>query len=259
MVVQTHNAGMEGQNNNECRDFMRGVCNRGNSCKFFHPPNVNTIKKENKLPICKDFQNKGCDRQKCKFLHISQQEEEEYNGSGMLPEHGGRPDRVRALGISGGSGPGAGPPLPPAAAGGFDACKDFMNGVCNRGNRCKFRHVNEESPNYGKRRRNDFGNSGEYNMGGGQGQGQLAEENEMLRRKISDLQRQVIDLRQMNDTLYEQNSKYRLQLRGGPGTAAPPPATGPGANPAYNASAFAGTAAVAGGNQYSSFDGYSKF
>jgi len=257
MVAQTPIAGMDGQKS-ECRDFMRGVCNRGNSCKFVHPANANVIKKENKLPICKDFQNKGCDRQKCKFLHVTQQEEEEYNASGMLPEHGGRPDRVRALGIPGGRGgaPRAMGP-PPAAAGGVDACKDFMNGVCNRGNRCKFRHVNEDSPNYGKRRRNDFGGPGEYNMGG-QGQSQLMEENEMLRRKISDLQRQVIDLRQMNDTLYEQNSKYRLQLRGGPGTA-PPPATGPGANPAYNASAFAGSAAAAGGNQYSSFDGYSKF
>ncbi|XP_066931072.1 zinc finger CCCH domain-containing protein 10-like [Clytia hemisphaerica] len=244
---------MDGQKNNECRDFLRGVCNRGSSCKFFHPPDANIIKKENKLPICKDFQNKGCERKMCKFLHISQQEEEEYNASGILPAHGGRPDKVRSLGMPGGRGGGPRPMHPPAS----DACKDFMNGVCNRGNRCKFSHINEESPNYGKRRRNDFGGPGEY-MGGGQGQGHLAEDNEMLRRKISDLQRQVIDLRQMNDTLYEQNSKYRLQLRGGPGTA-PPPATGQGANPAYGSGSFAGPAATGGGNQYSSFDGYSKF
>lgn len=42
----------------------------------------------------------------------------------------------------------------------------------------------------------------------------LMEENEMLKRKITDLQREVLDLRQMNDTLYDQNTRYRNQLRG---------------------------------------------
>ena len=93
---------------NECRDFMRGVCGRGNNCKFFHPPHVNPMTQhQEKLPICKDFQNKGCDRVKCKFLHITQQEEVEYDSTGNLPAHGGRSDQPRnGIGI------------PPGGAGG---------------------------------------------------------------------------------------------------------------------------------------------
>ena len=231
--------------NNECRDFMRGVCSRGNNCKFFHPPHTNPMSKE-KLPICKDFQNKGCDRVKCKFLHISQQEEVEYDNTGILPEHGGRSDQVRAHG--GGIPPGGGRngPFPPPS----DICKDFLNGVCQRGNRCKFRHDNEEAggPMYGKRRRNEFAGG----PGGFMGPNPLMEENEMLRRKIADLQRQVVDLRQMNDTLYEQNSRYRTQLRGGPAAATIPAATAAGG---YNSA----PASTTDNYQYSSYDGYSKF
>lgn len=195
------------QGKSECRDFARGVCNRGNKCKFYHPQRNEAVKVEaDKLPICKDFQNKGCDRMKCKFLHISQREEEQYNITGVLPEHGGRPENVHALGVTGGGGVVPGPPS--------DVCKDFLNNICQRGSRCKFRHVTEEQylsemggaggMMYGKRRRDDFGGGNMMAMN---------EENEMLRRKITDLQRQVMDLRQMNDTLYEQNTRYRNQLR----------------------------------------------
>jgi len=226
------------ENKNECRDFVRGVCNRGNSCKFFHPPHANTIKQEGgKLPICKDFQNKGCERQKCTFLHISQQEEEEYNRSGLLPDHGGR--QYSALG-----GPGNGyEPFIPG-----NACRDFLNGVCQRGNRCKFRHISEQQhqaesggPMHGKRRRNDMGGPGEF----------FNEEMEMLRRKVTDLQRQVVDLRQMNDTLYEQNNRYRAQLR----------QTGSLQNPSpYNSSTVSYPQPATGGaDQYQGLAGYSKF
>jgi len=43
----------------------------------------------------------------------------------------------------------------------------------------------------------------------------LYEENEMLRCKITELQKEVMSLRQMNDTLYDQNTKYRSQLHKG--------------------------------------------
>jgi len=242
--------------NNECRDFMRGVCGRGNNCKFFHPPHVNPMTQhQEKLPICKDFQNKGCDRVKCKFLHITQQEEVEYDSTGNLPAHGGRSDQARNHGVGvppggagsrngGGGGRNGGGPFPPSS----DACKDFLNGVCQRGNRCKFRHDAEEAgPMYGKRRRNDFAGPPGGGAGGFMGgPNPLAEENEMLRRKIADLQRQVVDLRQMNDTLYEQNSRYRTQLRGGPAGA--PISAAPAAAPRTN-----------NYQQYSSYDGYSKF
>jgi len=192
-----------------CRDFERGVCNRGQKCRFFHPEGVEPTNQ--KLPICKDFQNKGCDRNKCKFLHITGDEEAEYMRTGILPSHGGRPSVD-----------------PPRGKGGNDnVCKDFLNNICQRGSRCKFRHITESEYQleqqmsgggggggmYGKRRRDDFGAPTLM--------GAFDEENEMLRRKITDLQRQVLDLRQMNDTLYDQNTRYRNQLRGQTASADP--------------------------------------
>ena len=193
-----------------------------------------------KLPICKDFQNKGCERQKCKFLHISQQEEEEYNRSGILPEHGGR-QSYSTLGGASGNG------FDPSFASG-DPCRDFMNGVCQRGNRCKFRHISEQQhqsevgPMHGKRRRNDMGGPGEF----------YNEEMEMLRRKVTDLQRQIVDLRQMNDTLYEQNNRYRAQLRQTTGSMQNP-------NPYSTNSVSYPQTATNGTDQYQGLPGYSKF
>ena len=178
----------EKKDTDTCRDFERGVCFRGNKCKFFHPADIpHPGSAEAKLPICKDFQNKGCDRKSCKFLHIS--------------EDGGHktPSKVAKAGVAGKAN---------------EACKDFMNGICKRSN-CKFLHIPEKnkyedhgSMSYGKRRRDEYGRS-ELEIS-------LYEENELLRRKITDLQRQVIDLREMNDTLYDQNTRYRNQLRGLP-------------------------------------------
>jgi len=141
-----------------CRDFENGRCTRGNRCKYFHP----------KLPICKDFQNKGCDRAKCKFLHILREEEQNYETTGVLPEH---------------------------------IVEEFRNKRTNG--------MDSHGYGYGKRRREEnylMPEMPAISPG-------LIEENEFLKRKISDLQHQILDLRQMNDTLYEQNTRYRNQLR----------------------------------------------
>lgn len=190
-----------------CRDFERGVCNRGDKCKYYHPEGVSPPENA-KLPICKDFQNKGCGRFKCKFLHITLDEEAEYNKTGNLPEHGGRPEKMASN----------------LSFQGKEICKDFLNNICDRGSRCRFLHISErelqmEQANgasmgmlggmYGKRRRDDFGVVADSSAA-------MMEENEMLKRKITELQRQVLDLRQMNDTLYDQNTRYRNQLRGNP-------------------------------------------
>lgn len=144
-----------------CRDFENGRCSRGNRCKFFHP----------KLPICKDFQNKGCDRGKCKFLHITREEEQNYETTGILPEH---------------------------------IAEEFKNKRSNGGGM-----EAQGYGMYGKRRREDNYMMPEMPaISPG-----LIEENEFLKRKISDLQHQILDLRQMNDTLYDQNTRYRNQLR----------------------------------------------
>jgi len=215
--------------NGICRDYQRGVCNRGQNCKFHHPEGAEPT--NHKLPICKDYQNKGCDRIKCKFLHITSEEEAEYMRTGVLPEHGGHPQSA------------------PASSIGKDVCKDFLNNICNRGSKCKFQHIPVDdfpperptySAAYGKRRRDDYSVHDSMSP--------LADENEMLRRKITDLQRQVLDLRQMNDTLYDQNTRYRNQLRGQP--SADPYAAKPVSYP---------PAATSSAVSRSIYDGYTQF
>ena len=200
-----------------CRDYEKGLCTRGKHCKFFHSPDVRIDQK--KLEVCKDFQSRKCDRAKCRFLHLTFEEEIEYNDRGVLPDHGGR---IKSTGHGRGYSSNIDEEL----------CKDYLNNSCTRGGRCRFRHatekelylekqlmaavsmaqrpamINEIDDPYGKRRRTDIANPlVEENE-------RLTEENEKLHRKITDLQKQVIDLRKMNDTLYDQNTVYRNQLRG---------------------------------------------
>jgi len=202
---------MSSEEQSVCRDFERGVCNRGDKCRYFHPEGVKPSDNA-KLPICKDFQNRGCDRMKCKFLHITVDEEAEYNKTGTLPEHGGRSENV-----------------PMRSGQGKAICKYFLKNTCERGESCRFLHEREwpmgepngmpngmgmmGGPMYGKRYRDDFG--------GASGSPALMDENEMLKRKITDLKKQVLELRQMNDTLYDQNTRYRNQLHGNPALANP--------------------------------------
>ena len=194
-----------------CRDFQRGVCTRGDQCRFTHPvveeASLAEDVKPPVKPICKDFQNNMCDRMKCKFMHLTQAEEAVFKNTGVLPEHGGCAEKIPRP-------PPGSVTSPPRRVASQDICKDFMNGKCDRGSRC--RYVHETDPkilmreSYGKRSR-VVG----YDR-------PLYEENDMLRCKITELQKEVMSLRQMNDTLYDQNTKYRAQLHKGPPMGAPP-------------------------------------
>lgn len=63
-----------------CRDFLRNVCTRRDSCKFAHViPSIE---------FCHDFQNTGtCGRKHCKYTHGTYKDEQHYLANGALPQH----------------------------------------------------------------------------------------------------------------------------------------------------------------------------
>jgi len=157
-----------------CRDFEKGDCRRGSRCKFYHP----------KLVICRDFQKGKCDRDSCRFLHMTQEEENTYDGNGIVPDHIDK-DALRRnrIGSSGGGG-------------------DRGSGS-GRGGR--------DDDSYGRRRGPDNGFPG---PAAGAFNAAITleaalQENAMLKLKQVEMQQQITDLRRMNDTLYEQNQTYR--------------------------------------------------
>ncbi|KAK7071381.1 hypothetical protein SK128_010516 [Halocaridina rubra] len=66
-------AGGRGQSEKVCRDFMRSMCNRGDKCKFYHPPQENPgaggKRRSSWLVLCHDFQNGQCTRSDCS-IHL---------------------------------------------------------------------------------------------------------------------------------------------------------------------------------------------
>jgi len=144
-----------------CRDFEKGDCRRGSRCKFIHP----------KLVICRDFQKEKCERDNCRFLHMTREEEETYDGNGIVPDHIDQDKLKKNKMMAPGDG----------AAG--------MGGM------------------YGKQQRLDNFQSGVPNAT----LQAVLQENEVLKSKLTEMHQQIINLRKMNDTLYEQNTNYRNQ------------------------------------------------
>ncbi|XP_008408303.1 zinc finger CCCH domain-containing protein 10 [Poecilia reticulata] len=121
-----------------CRDFIRNVCKRGKRCRFKHPdfnevPDLGVQK--NEFIFCHDYQNKDCMRSNCRFVHGSKEDEDYYKKSGELPPRL-RGKVAARLGLS----------LMdlPLSRGEVPICRDFLKGECQRGNKCKFRHVKKD-------------------------------------------------------------------------------------------------------------------
>jgi len=153
-----------------CRDFEKGDCRRGTRCKFFHP----------KLKLCRDFQNQKCERDNCRYLHFTREEEETYEGSGITPDHIDKTEikRKRIL-------------APPPSVG----PTTVMTGT---------------SDMYGKRRRED--NFDFVSNPSNPSYAALQQENQTLKSKLLEKEQQITDLRRMNDILYEQNTDYRKKI-----------------------------------------------
>ncbi|XP_023687152.1 zinc finger CCCH domain-containing protein 10 [Paramormyrops kingsleyae] len=121
-----------------CRDFLRNVCKRGKRCRFRHPdfsevPDLGVQK--NEFIFCHDHQNKECVRSNCRFVHGSKEDEDYYKKTGELPLRL-RGKVAAGLGLS--------PTDLPLSRGEVPICRDFLKGECQRGNKCKFRHVKKD-------------------------------------------------------------------------------------------------------------------
>ncbi|XP_045168969.1 zinc finger CCCH domain-containing protein 10-like [Mercenaria mercenaria] len=229
-----------GNNNDICRDFLRNVCRRGKRCKYRHPgeQETNEFKKISEYTFCHDFQNNGCRRANCKFLHCTREEEEHARQTGELPT---RVMQAAALGIGVNH-------AEMVAKGGVPICKDNLKGDCHRGAGCKYRHISSAEYEFLQRKsegRNemyrkehqlerfefeqdikrrrmdpDYPSDGfrtyenrypplspnskplSYQL--------LEDENSMLRKKVEELKKQVADLTATNEVLLEQNARYRV-------------------------------------------------
>uniref|UniRef100_A0A8C7WTS6 Zinc finger CCCH domain-containing protein 10 n=1 Tax=Oryzias sinensis TaxID=183150 RepID=A0A8C7WTS6_9TELE len=152
-----------------CRDFIRNVCKRGKRCRFRHP-DVNEVPdlgvQKNEFIFCHDHQNKECLRASCRFVHGSREDEDYYKKTGALPPRL-RGKVAARLGLS--------PMDLPHSRGEVPICRDFLKGECQRGNKCKFRHVKKDyeyEPSWaGVGAIMGQGTSGVVNTGGGMGGG----------------------------------------------------------------------------------------
>ncbi|KAG6461992.1 hypothetical protein O3G_MSEX012985 [Manduca sexta] len=68
-----------------CRNFIRGTCNRGASCIFVHKVILSQL--DNVYKFCNDFQNSGCKRRNCRFVHATVFERESFRRTAYLPPH----------------------------------------------------------------------------------------------------------------------------------------------------------------------------
>lgn len=209
--------------NDVCRDFLRNLCRRGKRCKYRHPEIEESEKKG--YVFCHDYQNKECRRVNCKFIHCTKQEEEYFHATGRLPPH--VEDSIAA------------------AKDTREVCKDFLKGDCHRGSRCKYRHPGPDFDMNPRGRRYDgfdhYDDFGLYEpeakrrmfedryVGPGSRDGppllpppappvppdfrMLEDENALLRRKVEDLKKQVVDLTATNEFLLDQNAQLRLTIQ----------------------------------------------
>nr|KAG5705175.1 hypothetical protein BaRGS_030892 [Batillaria attramentaria] len=166
-----------------CRDFLRNVCRRGKRCKYRHPSGEDggggsetggggggggnsdmgtTTKPE--PTFCHDFQNTGCHRPTCKFLHCTREEEEHFHQTGQLPQR--LQQAPQPSGGGGGMGGGGG-----GGSGGVNnsdipVCRDYMKGECKRGAKCKYRHVSNHHHNHNHNHHNHNHNHNDYDCDG---------------------------------------------------------------------------------------------
>lgn len=121
------------RNGRVCRDWENMVCNRGDKCSYDHPPEIEQPKE--RLNVCRDFQNRDeCSRKgRCRALHLNRIEESHFYKTGEMPDHGGDAKKVGSIDHSNIETKRSAP-----------ICNDDLQGRCNRGFRCQFRHASDD-------------------------------------------------------------------------------------------------------------------
>lgn len=190
-----------------CRDYLNGRCGR-DGCKYKHDIG---LRDSIRSKVCKDYQNAKCLRTKCKYLHLTEAEHEEYRRTGIMPT---KPDSVECV--------------DPSAP---DICRDYLKGLCGRGNKCRYSHVmSTASLGAAAAAAADVAGLGTVSISLGKRSysamsGSILtlpaaalvnpiELNEQLKHKLIKLRKQVLELTQLNDALYHENMKLRHQTPG---------------------------------------------
>ncbi|KAK0415991.1 hypothetical protein QR680_012236 [Steinernema hermaphroditum] len=120
-----------------CRDFMKNICNRGSRCKFYHPADHNPDSSD-EIHFCIDFQNRGCTRENCRFVHAHRDDAERYKQNGDISLALAR--AIAAI-------------TKKDTINGIPFCKEFQTGNCARV-RCRYWHINVEAERERRRRMN---------------------------------------------------------------------------------------------------------
>ena len=118
--------------NDICRDYLNNICNRGNRCKFYHPEEhdgkaLNAA--EEPYQFCIDFQNQGCHRDNCRYVHAFREDVDRYKRSGDVTLGLARALAALMRGDN---------------INGIPICKEFQNGHCARGSQCRYWHINKD-------------------------------------------------------------------------------------------------------------------
>ena len=175
-IITSTNNSSSANNGDVCRDYLRNTCRRGANCKFNHPE---LNEKKGDIPLltfCHDFQNRECKRNNCKFVHCSKQDEETYKMTGKLPptvnyslnglnvpnsNNNNQNNNCNTINVNNNGNTNNNNNnkfnnskkfnnnnnySQPNNYKDQDApiCKDFVKGDCFRGQRCKFKHVNND-------------------------------------------------------------------------------------------------------------------
>ncbi|KAK6101469.1 Zinc finger C-x8-C-x5-C-x3-H type (and similar) family protein [Brugia pahangi] len=143
-VERNDDEGKELAREDICRDFLNNMCNRGSRCKFYHPPSIIRQRASQQTPegieyrFCIDYQNRGCHRDNCRYIHAHREDVDRYKMTGEVTLNLAREiaavyncDTINAIPF----------------------CKEYQTGSCSRGGqRCRYWHINVEEERERRRR-----------------------------------------------------------------------------------------------------------